>query len=222
MPSVRVATRRLVIRPKRHPHSRTRVDAAARGGHPLAAVPPTAPSLDLDQHMRRVALGDQEAFESLYEAVAGPVYGIALRVLRDRMRAEEVAQEALLDVWRTAARFDPQRGTARAYIFTIVHRRAVDVVRHDQSSRDRDQRLTMPQEPSYDVVASAVQDECERDDVRKCLSSLTALQKQALTLVYYDGYTYAQVATLLGVNPTTVKARVRDGLLRLRAALEQV
>jgi RNA polymerase sigma-70 factor (ECF subfamily) len=102
---------------------------------------------------------------------------------------------------------------------TITHRRAVDLIRREQSAKDREQRVAVATEPPYDVVAAEVSGRCERDEVRRCLSSLTDLQREALTLAYYDGYTYAEVASLLDVNPSTAKARIRDGLLRLRATL---
>lgn len=210
----------------RHP-SPERVQLPGAGDGTRAAAPSGDHSASrrhepwLDDLLARVAGGDEAAFAELYDAISGRVYGVALAVVRDPAQAEEVAQEALLEVWRAGARFDADRGSAMAYILTITHRRAIDLVRHEQSARTREQRAAALPEPPYDAVIAAVSSRCERDQVRECLSALSGLQKQALTLAYYDGHTYAEVAALLGVKPTTVKARIRDGLLRLRAELAE-
>jgi RNA polymerase sigma-70 factor, ECF subfamily len=190
------------------------VGRAARG----ASRGSTGP-LDLDDLMVKVARGDERAFATLFDAVASAVFGVAQRVVRDPSRAEEVAQEVLLQVWRTASRFDSGRGSAMSYILTITHRRAVDVVRHEQSAKDREQRNAVAPETPYDAVDEAVSTRFEREQVRRCLATLTELQKEAVTLAYYGGYTYPEVASLLQANPATVKTRLRDGLIRLRDCL---
>jgi RNA polymerase sigma-70 factor, ECF subfamily len=158
---------------------------------------------------------DHAAFEAIYDQLAGPVYGVILKVLRDPAQSEEVAQEAMLDVWRTASRFDAARGSAVAWVMTIAHRRAVDRVRTENASTAREQRLA-PGLVSDEDVAELVETELDRQRVRRCLGSLTTVQAEAVNLAYYGGYTYPQVAELLGVALGTIKTRIRDGLIRMR------
>ncbi|NUT33366.1 MAG: ECF RNA polymerase sigma factor SigK [Hamadaea sp.] len=173
-----------------------------------------------DGLLRAVARGDEEAFARLYEMVAPRVYGLARRVLRDPAQAEEVAQEALVEVWRTASRFDRSRGSATAWIFTIAHRRAVDRVRSEQAATERVHRVAPdPVQTGHDEVAEEAATLIERQQVRRCLRTLTDLQREAITLAYYSGYTYREVAVLLDAALPTVKTRMRDGLIRLRDCL---
>ncbi|NMO52487.1 ECF RNA polymerase sigma factor SigK [Actinoplanes sp. TBRC 11911] len=180
---------------------------------------PEAPADPADL-LRAVAGGDERAFERLYDLVAPRVYGLIRRVLRDPSQAEEVAQEALVDVWRMASRFDPARGSATAWIFTIAHRRVVDRVRAEQAATDRASRIgTLVADTPYDVVDDEVSGRLERRQVRRCLDDLTELQRQAVVLAYYQGHTYPQVAELLNAPLATIKTRMRDGLIRLRDCL---
>ena len=175
---------------------------------------------DLAEALHRVTLGDKAAFDQVYTAFSGPVFGLALRVLRDPAQAEEVAQEVLVEVWRTASRFDPARGSANAWVMTMAHRRAVDRVRSEQAAGEREARLAhSSSEIPYDEVAEAVEGRLEQQRLRHCMGSLTELQRESLTLAYYSGYTYPQVAELLTVPLGTVKTRMRDGLARLRDCL---
>lgn len=176
--------------------------------------------MEPDELLPLIAQGDQQAFEELYGLVSGPVYGMVRRVLRDAAQSEEVVQDVLLELWRTAARFDPARGSALAWILTLAHRRAVDRVRSVRAASDRERRVAGRGEgPAFDEVAEAVEGGLERERVRRCLRRLTDLQRQAVTLAYYDGYTYREVAGRLAVPLGTVKTRMRDGLLRLRDCL---
>jgi RNA polymerase sigma-70 factor (ECF subfamily) len=166
----------------------------------------------------QVARGDSAAFGAVYDQVAAQVFGLACTVLRDPAQAEEVCQEVLLDVWRNAARFDASRGTAMAWLMTLAHRRAVDRVRAQQAATAREQRVARPEVP-YDSVAETVEARLDAERVRRCLGSLTDLQRESITLAYYQGRTYREVAALLSVPVGTVKTRMRDGLIRLRDCL---
>lgn len=174
---------------------------------------------DLEELLTAVARGDRSAFDTVYQRLAAPVYGLARRVVRDPAQAEEVAQEVLVTVWRTAARFDPARGSAMAWVMTLAHRRAVDRVRAEQAATDRATRAFRQEPPPYDEVAETAEHHMEAERVRRCLESLTELQGDALRLSYYQGYTYREVATLLSVPLGTIKSRMRDGLIRMRDCL---
>ncbi|WP_181809088.1 sigma-70 family RNA polymerase sigma factor [Streptomyces shenzhenensis] len=175
---------------------------------------------DLDQLVGRVALGDEDAFASVYDAVAGSVLGVARAVLRDQAQSEEVAQEVLVEVWRTAPRYRPDRGTAVNWILTLAHRRAVDRVRSVEAAAARDHKAALLERtPEFDEVTEQVEARLEREQVRRCLRTLTEIQRQAVTLAYYRGLTYSQVAEALTLPLGTAKTRLRDGLIRLRDCL---
>jgi RNA polymerase sigma-70 factor (ECF subfamily) len=187
------------------------------GGDPAIPRPERT---EIDGLLRAVAHGDDAAFARLYDLLAPRVFGLARRVLRDPAQAEEMAQEVLVEVWRTAARFDPQRGSGLSWVLTIAHRRSVDRVRSEQASADRMQRVAAASvQIPYDEVADSVGGRLERQQVRRCLEGLTTLQREAITLAYYGGHTYREVATLLDAALPTVKTRMRDGLIRLRDCL---
>ncbi|MBX9244758.1 ECF RNA polymerase sigma factor SigK [Actinotalea ferrariae] len=170
--------------------------------------------------MPAVARGDQQAFAALYDVVSGAVHGVARAVLRDPDHAAEVTQEVMLEVWRTAARYDRAQGSVRTWVLTLAHRRAVDRVRAVQAQRDRDQRVLDGEHGRpFDVVSEEVEDAMERTRVRGCLGTLTETQRDAVVLAYYGGRTYREVAEELGAALPTVKSRIRDGLLRLRDCL---
>jgi RNA polymerase sigma-70 factor, ECF subfamily len=189
----------------------------ARLGEPAPPRPGSAEA-DLAALLNRVGRADEDAFSTFYEQVAATVFGLVQRVLRDPAQAEEVTQEVMLDVWRTAARFEPGRGSPQAWVATIAHRRAVDRVRSVQAAARRDDRAARPDE-GYDDVAEAVEARLEHERVRRCLGSLTELQRESIVLAYYGGYTYREVAGLLGIALGTTKTRMRDGLVRLRDCL---
>ena len=170
-----------------------------------------------DQLLQRVALGDTPAFELLYDQMANTVFGVIRRVLRDPAQSEEVAQEVMVEVWRTATRFDAERGSASTWILTMAHRRAIDRVRSSQASHDREDRVAHRDHvAAYDEVAEEVEIRLEQEQVRRCLGDLTDLQRESVTLAYYGGYTYREVAELLDTPLGTIKTRLRDGLIRLR------
>lgn len=164
--------------------------------------------------------GDREAYEALFDRVAPKVVGVCRRVVRDPARSEEVAQEVLTEVWRSAKRFDPDKGSAMTWIMTIAHRRSVDCVRSVQASRDRDERVgRRDRDRAFDVVSEEVEIREDHERVRAALDSLTDLQREVVDLAYYGGHTYREVAELLDTPLGTIKTRMRDGLIRLRDAM---
>ena len=167
-----------------------------------------------------VARGDETAFGRLYDLVAPRVYGLVRRVLRDPAQAEEVAQEILVEVWRTAARWDAGRGSATAWIFMITHRRAVDRVRAEQAASER-RPGPVRRRWTRRTTRWPTRWRCGWS-VSRCGAAwtmLTVLQREAVTLAFYQGHAYPQVSELLRVPLPTVKSRMRDGLTRLRDCL---
>ncbi|GHB60878.1 RNA polymerase sigma factor SigK [Streptomyces cirratus] len=185
---------------------------------PVTFGTPREPSgPDLPALMGLIARGDQDAFAELYEVIAGPVHGIVVRVLRDRAQSEEVTQEVLIEVWRQAPRYRPDKGSVMTWVMTIAHRRAVDRVRSAQAATAREQdNAAREHTRAYDEVSERVEIRLESEQVRRCVRGLTELQRQAVHLAYYGGLTYREVAETLSTPLPTVKTRLRDGLIRLR------
>ena len=198
---------------------------------PLRAVPPGAPSAAgapvpapesarLAELLKLSSRGDSEAFAALYDATSARAYGLALRVVRDPAQAEEVTQDAFLDAWRTSARFDPAKGSAIGWLLTIVHRKAVDRVRAAEAASRRDTAYQQQSQPvPHDATAEAAEASLEAKRVRDCLEELTEVQREAITLAYFGGYTHTEVATMLDLPVGTAKTRIRDGLIRMRDAM---
>jgi RNA polymerase sigma-70 factor, ECF subfamily len=176
---------------------------------------PAAP--DLAELLKLCGRGDQSAFAQLYDAVASRVHGLAVRVVRDPAQAEEVAQEAFLEIWKNSGRFDPAKGSPLGWLLTIVHRKSVDRVRSAEASTRRDTTYNQQNQPvDHDSTAEAAQASLEAHRVRAALESLTPIQREALELAYFGGYTHTEVATMLDLPVGTAKTRIRDGLIRLR------
>ncbi len=190
------------------------VERVRRAREEATAGPDTA------ELMRRVARGDEQAFERVYDIVIGPVYGAVRRIVRDPAQSEEVAQEVMVELWRSAARYAPERGSVLTFVMTLAHRRAVDRVRSAQAAADREEHVgrreaTRP----FDEVAEQVATRFEQEQVRRCLGTLTELQRESVVLAYYGGRTYKEVGELLETPLGTIKTRLRDGLIRLRDCL---
>ena len=172
-----------------------------------------------EELLEAVAAGDRDAYAALFDALAPRNLALARRVVANASLAEEVVQDAWLQVWRDAAAFDRSRGSATAWVTTLVHRRAVDTVRHDSAASRRDIAYEAARPAGHDIVSEAAVDHDETRRVRRCLDGLTGRQREAIDLAYFGGRTYAEVATVLSVNPATVKTRIRDGLQRLRTCM---
>jgi RNA polymerase sigma-70 factor (ECF subfamily) len=181
---------------------------------------PLRTSSDLGALLRRVARDDADAFAAFYDHTRARVYGLVLRVLRDPGYSEETTQEIYLEVWRNAAKFDPDRGSALSWLLTLAHRRAVDRVRSEQAASERESRYGSTNvELSADVVVDSAISSDEQRRVTECLGGLTDAQRQCIELAYYGGLTYAEVSQRLSANLSTIKSRMRDALRGLRNCL---
>ncbi|MGC4110021.1 MAG: ECF RNA polymerase sigma factor SigK [Nocardioides sp.] len=191
---------------------------------PVPADPPSEEGGSVGERLaamlKRAARGDEGAFAEWYDATSARAYGLAVRVLRDRAQAEEVTQEAYLDCWRHAARFDPAKGSALSWLLTVVHRKAVDRVRSAEASTRRDTAYGQRDIPvAHDETAEAATASLEATRVRSALASLTLKQREAVQLAFLGGYTHTEVAAMLDLPIGTAKTRIRDGLIRMRDAL---
>ena len=165
-----------------------------------------------------VARSDESALAELYDRVGGTAYGLAFRVLRDEALAEDAVQEAFLGLWRSAGSFIPERAKASTWILTLVHRRAVDLVRREQ--RRRAEPLEGTPEPAVGSAEEAAWLRLDRERVQGALAKLPDQQREAIELAYYGGYTQSELADRLGQPIGTIKSRMFAGLTRLRELLE--
>jgi len=175
-------------------------------------VPPTD-----EQLLASIAHGDDQALAALYDRIGRVAYGLALRILRDPGLAQDAVQDAFVAAWRTAAAFDPSRGTASTWLLTLVHRRAVDLVRREERRRGD------PLEAAPAAAGESTDEEAwvraERRRVQAALAELPPDQREALELAYYGGLTQSELAERLGVPLGTVKSRMFAGLAKLRDLL---
>lgn len=190
-------------------------DAAPR------ALPGEETGVDLSADLlHRAALGDEDAFSRLYDETAPQLFALIRRVVRDVAMSEEVLQEVYVEVWRQATRFDARRGSARSWLCTIAHRRAVDTVRSSEAARRRDSEdglLTLEQQV-VDVQEEGIM-RVESGRVRQAMRTLTSAQSEAIRLAYFGGYSHREVAALLDIPVGTAKTRIRDGMIVLRDRL---
>jgi RNA polymerase sigma-70 factor (ECF subfamily) len=165
------------------------------------------------------ARGHEDAFAELYDLTAARIHGVALWALRSADQAAEVTQEVFVEVWRQAGRYSPEKGSVMAWMTTMAHRRAVDRVRSVSSEVARDERYAAATaDRAVDDVWAGVEQRLDAERVRKGVASLTAIQREAIMLAYFGGYSQSQVAQLLNLPLGTVKTRIRDGMIGLRAA----
>ena len=179
---------------------------------------------DADQKARallqRSGQGDEAAFAELYDLFSARVYGLVVRVLRDQAQSEEVTQEAFLQVWTNSARYDASLGSATSWVLTMAHRRAIDRVRSSESARRRDDEYAVKDVSlEIDQTSEAVERSLDGQRVVRAMDTLSDAQRSAIELAYFGGYTHKEVAVMLDLPVGTAKTRIRDGLIRMRAAL---
>lgn len=176
--------------------------------------------LSIESLLRAVADDDRAAFAEVYDRISSRVLGLIIRLLRDRAQSEEVLQEVFLEIWQQASKFDANRGSGMAWVLTMAHRRAIDRIRASQKSHERDLRIGIrDMERDFDSVSESVEIRIENERVKHAMSRLTPLQREAVILAYYGGYTHSEMADILGIPLGTVKTRLRDGMIRLRDEL---
>jgi len=171
----------------------------------------------------QVARGDEDALGELYDRVGRIAYGLALRVLRDDRLAEDAVQEGFLAVWRSAASFRAERAKASTWILTLVHRRAVDLVRREERRRTEPlgEELPIGSGQQSEPTDEAAWLRFERERVQAALKQLPDVQREALELAYYGGFSQSELAQRLGVPLGTIKSRMFSGLARLRELLDE-
>ena len=167
------------------------------------------------------ARSDDSALAELYDRFGRVVYGLALRMLRDRSLAEDAVQDVFLDVWRNAHRFMPERAKASTWILTFAHRRAVDIVRREE----RRQADPLTDDSAAGIAPEETEEAAwlrfERERVQSALKQLPDVQREALELAYYGGFSQSELAERLGVPLGTIKSRMFAGLARLRELLDE-
>jgi RNA polymerase sigma factor (sigma-70 family) len=173
---------------------------------------------DAEALVAEVAAGSEQGLAGLYDLYGRRAYGLALRVLRDEMLAEDAVQDAFLTVWRSAAGYRPERGAPGTWILTIVHRRAVDIVRREQ--RRRADPVEEYEEPAGDATNETVLAREEGARLRRALAQLVPAQRRVLELSYYGGLTQSEIAVELDLPLGTIKSRTFTALSRLRSLLE--
>ena len=184
-----------------------------------ARVPSPVDDQDRDV-LSRVATGQLDALEELYDRYKTMAYSIALRITADPSVAEDVVQEAFLGAWRNAARYAQGRGSVKTWLLAIVHHRAVDAVRRRRPTTDLPEREeTPPASLTVPDVWAEVAGRLDRDEVRAALGSISEVQRETLELAYFGGLTQQEIAARTGTPLGTVKSRMRLGLLAMRQGL---
>jgi len=181
----------------------------------------TLPELTDEALLERAANGDQGAIAVLYDRYKGLMYGLASRITGDQALAQDVLQDAFVGIWKNAARFSSARASARTWILSITHHRAVDAVRRRRPTTELpDAELPPPVQLTVPDVWGDVAQRLDGDAVRAALGTLSGVQREAIELAYFGGLTQQEIAQRTGAPLGTVKSRVRLGLLQLRAVLD--
>ena len=197
----------------------------------VADTPPPSSRSDEDAWcaalVERVAAGEAQALEELYDRYARPAYSLARRVTGDRVFAEEAVQEVFLAVWRQPGRFQAGRGGFATWLLAAVHHKAVDAVRREEAVRRRALALQSVQaldvsDPPASRPEDAVEERMRGERVRRALRALPESQREAMTLAYYGGYTQREIAALIGTPIGTVKTRMHRAMHNLRNALDDL
>ncbi|MFE3000964.1 sigma-70 family RNA polymerase sigma factor [Nocardia sp. NPDC059246] len=197
----------------------------ATHSHPSPPVRPAASrstrrGSEFDQLVRRIGAGDRDAYEELYRRTRGLIYSRVLNIVCDTGYAEETCHEVYLQVWRSAATFDPERGNALTWLTTLAHHQAVDRVRRECSAAGHEHRWGVGDyRPAIDVVAEEILRRHDERAIRRGLATLTPYQRESVVLAFYGGLTYPQVAAQLGIGLPAVKARIRSALAQLKVSL---
>ena len=176
--------------------------------------------------MPLMSRGDARAFEVLYERHASAAYSLAYRMVGTRIAAEDVTQEAFLNLWRSGARYERARGSVRTWILGIVHHRAIDALRRatvhdrrragDEENEAAQERLVAPERTEVEAARRE-----EATTVRAAMDTLPADQCQVIELAYFGGFSHSEIADMLDTPVGTVKGRMRLGLGKLREALAE-
>ena len=179
------------------------------------------PELTDEALLERAGNGDQGAIAVLYDRYRGLMYGLATRITGDQALAQDVLQDAFVGIWKNAARFSSARASARTWILSITHHRAVDAVRRRRPTMELpDAELPPPVQLTVPDVWGDVAQRLDGEAVKAALETLSGVQREAIELAYFGGLTQQEIADRTGAPLGTVKSRVRLGLLQLRGALE--
>ena len=177
-------------------------------------------SLSDEEILDGIALGDEESVGLLYDRYGRAAYSLAYRILNDVHAAEDVVQEAFLNVWRMAGSFNASRGSARSWLLSVVHHKAIDIIRKNRARiptiPDRDYMHPVTQ---ADEVWRNVVNNLDRETIQKALTQLSGEQREAIEMAYFSGYTHKQISELQGVPLGTAKGRIRNGMQKLRSHL---
>ncbi len=186
----------------------------------------TSPWADSSDSSLVVAVGrfEQDALAEIYRRHGGPVHNLALRVLQDRQLADDITQEVFVDLWNDPTRYDAERASLRSWLLMKAHGRSVDLVRAEEARRKRIDRVLNDRVTDFDMserydLDREIWDLAVADRVQVALRELGEGERKAITLAYFGGHSYRDVATMLGEAEGTTKSRIRNGLKSMRRRL---